>query len=95
MESLLLSVLIELKDMSDMLLTDTITSEISSRSTNRVSLETIAGPNILSKDQFIINCMHVIKLTTEDGREVTLLRLLLKLELAITLLYNIEVKNEA
>ena len=86
LDSLLLSVLIELKDMSDMLLTDTITSEISSRSTNRVSLETIAGPNILSKDQFIINCMHVIKLTTEDGREVTLLRLRFKLERAITLL---------
>ena len=78
-----------------MFLTDTVASEISSRSTNRVSFEPIAGPNILSKDQFIVNCMHVIELTTENGREVTLWRLQLKLELAITLLYNIEVKNEA
>ena len=86
MESLLLSVLIELKDMSDMLLTDTVASEIPWLCTDRVSLEAIAGPNVLSKDYLIVNCMHMIELTTEDSREVTLLRFQPKHERAVILL---------
>ena len=77
-----------------MFLADTVASEILRRSTDRISLEAIAGPNILSKDHLIINRMHMIELTTEDSWEVALLRLELKLELAI-LLNDIEVKNEA
>ena len=69
-----------------MFLADTVASEILRRSTDRVSLEAIAGPNILSKDQFIVNRMHVIELTTEDSREVTLLRFQPKHERAVILL---------
>ena len=85
MESLLLSVLIELKDMSDMLLTDTIASEIPWLRTDRVSLEAIAWPNVLSKDYLIVNRMHMIELTAEDSRKVTLLRVQPKHERAVIL----------
>ena len=68
-----------------MLLTDTIASEIPWLRTDRVSLEAIAGPNVLSKDYLIVNRMHMIELTTEDSREVTLLRVQPKHERAVIL----------
>ena len=69
-----------------MLLTDTVASEIPWLRTDRVSLEAIAGPNVLSKDYLIVNRMHMIELTAEDRREVTLLIFQLKHERAVILL---------
>ena len=69
-----------------MLLTDTVASEIPWLRTDRVSLEAIARPNVLSKDYLIVNRMHMIELTTEDSREVTLLRVQPKHERAVILL---------
>ena len=77
-----------------MLLTYTVSPEFSRPCTDRVSLEAITGPNILSKNYLVISSMHMIELTTEDSREVTLLRLQLKHVLAI-MLNDIEVENEA
>ena len=77
-----------------MLLTDTVSPEFSRPCTDRVGLEAIAGPNILSKNYLVISCMHMIELTAEDSREVTLLRLQLKHVQAI-MLNDIEVENEA
>ena len=68
-----------------MLLTDTVASEIPWLRTDRVSLEAIAGPNVLSKDYLIVNRMHMIELTAEDSREVTLLIFQLKHERAFIL----------
>lgn len=68
-----------------MLLTDTVASEIPWLRTDRVSLEAIAGPNVLSKDYLIVNRMHMIELTAEDRREVTLLIFQLKHERAVIL----------
>ena len=81
--------------MPGVFLTDIITSEVSRQRADRVGLKAISGPKILSNDHLIVNCMHVIELTAEDGREVTLLRIHLQLELGGTLLDNIEVENEA
>ena len=81
--------------MPGVFLTDIITSEVTRKRADRVGLKAISGPKILSNDHLIVNCMHVIELTAEDGREVTLLRIHLQLELGGTLLDNIEVENEA